>query len=314
MSAGPVAGISLALLAATAYNVGLIQEKRALARMPALDVRRLPRLIAGLVTEPAWLAGFALMLVGLACQVVVLTFEPVSVVQPVLASGVALVLVLSRLVLRERLGAVETWCVVAMALCVVLLAASAGGAGGTGTGVGHHADPAWMAVVAIPSAAVGLLVAASPLLGRSVRHTAAVCFGIGTGLLYGVAALAIKALSGILVGHRLFGGPGAAGLAASLVSSPYLYVFGGCSAAAMLLYQVGLQSCRASILVPVSTVTGSVYFLIAGTWLFHEHLPASPGKLGLRLAAIAVAGLVVITLSRQAPEPAPGYLAGARRR
>jgi drug/metabolite transporter (DMT)-like permease len=309
VSAGPLAGISLALLAATAYNVGLIQEKRALARMPALDLRRVPRLIVGLVTEPAWLAGFALMLVGLACQVVVLTFEPVSVVQPVLASGVALVLVLSRLVLRERLGTVETWCVAAMAVCVVLLAASAGGASGTGTGVGHHADPGWMAAVAIPSAVVGLLVAVSPLRGRSVAPTAAIRFGIGTGLLYGVAALAIKALSGILVGHH-----GAAGIAAGLVSSPYLYVFGGCSAAAMLAYQVGLQSCRASILVPVSTATGSMYFLIAGTWLFHEHLPASPGKLGLRLAAIAVAGLVVITLSRQAPEPAPGYLAGARRR
>jgi len=310
MSAGPLAGISLALLAAAAYNVGLIQEKRALARMPALDLRRVPRLIAGLVTDPAWLAGFALMLVGLACQVVVLTFEPVSVVQPVLASGVALVLVLSRLVLRERLGALETWCVAAMAVCVVLLAASAGGTGGTGTGVGHHADPGWMAVVAVPSVVVGLLVAASPLRARPVRQTAAVWFGIGTGLLYGVAALAIKALSGIMAGHHLLSGQSAAGL----VSSPYLYVFCGCSAAAMLAYQVGLQSCRASILIPVSTVTGSVYFLIAGTWLFHEHLPASPGKLGLRLAAIAVAGLVVITLSRREPEPAPGYLAGARRR
>src|SRR6516164_9143228 len=103
MSAGPYAGISLALVATTAYNVGLIQEKRALGRMPALDVRRVPHMIAGLLTDPAWLAGFALMLLGLACQTIVLTFEPVSVVQPVLASGVALVLVLSRLVLRERL-------------------------------------------------------------------------------------------------------------------------------------------------------------------------------------------------------------------
>jgi drug/metabolite transporter (DMT)-like permease len=317
VSAGPYAGISLALLAATAYNVGLIQEKRALARMPALDVRRVPRLVAGLLTEPAWLAGFALMLVGLACQTIVLTFEPVSVVQPVLASGVALVLVLSRLVLRERLGAAETWCVAAMAVCVVLLAASAGGTGtGTGNGAGHHADPRWMAAVMIPSAVIGLLVAASPLRGRPVRHTAAVWFGVGTGLLYGVAALAIKALSGILVANH-----GAASIVTGVVSSPYLYVLGASSAAAMLLYQVGLQSCRASILVPVSTVTGSVYFLIAGTWLFHEHLPASPGRLGLRLAAIAVAGLVVITLSRQAPDQAgagaaavPGYAAGARRR
>jgi drug/metabolite transporter (DMT)-like permease len=245
------------------------------------------------------------MLVGLACQIIVLTFEPVSVVQPVLASGVALVLVLSRLVLRERLGAVELWCVAALAVCVILLAASTGGAG---AGAGHHASPAWMALVAVPTAVTGLLVAASPLRRRSRSHrtSAAVCFGVGTGLLYGVAALAIKGLSGILVGYHGVGYYRAAGLAAGLVSSPYLYVLAGCSAAAMLLYQVGLQSCRASILVPISTVTGSVYFLIAGTWLFHEHLPAGPVRLGLRLAAIAVAGIVLITLSRQDPDPASG--------
>jgi hypothetical protein len=312
MSAGPYTGIVLALLATTAYNVGLVQEKRALGRMATLDLRRIPHVIAGLLSDPAWLAGFALMLLGLACQTIVLTFEPVSVVQPVLASGVALVLVLSRLVLRERLGAVELRCVAAMAVCVILLAASAGG---KGTGAGHHASPAWMAAVAIPSAVVGLLVAASPLRDRSRRGrapNAAVRFGVGTGLLYGVAALAIKGLSGILVANH-----GAASIAAGVLSSPYLYVFAGASAAAMLLYQVGLQSCRASILVPVSTVTGSVYFLIAGTWLFHEQLPADPAKLVLRLAAIAVAGFVIVTLSRQAQDPGaaesspaavPGYL------
>ena len=293
----PYAGISLALLATAAYNVGMIQEKRALERMATLDVRRVPHLIASLLTAPAWLAGFALMLLGLACQTIVLTFEPVSVVQPVLASGVALVLVLSRLVLRERLGAVEFRCVAAMAVCVILLAASVGG---KDTGAGHHASPGWMAAVAIPSAVIGLLVGASPLRGRSLSDrapNAAVRFGVGTGLLYGVAALAIKGLSGILVHSH-----GAASIVAGVLSSPYLYVFAGSSAAAMLLYQVGLQSCRASILVPVSTVTGSAYFLIAGTWLFHEHLPADPAKLVLRLAAIAVAGFVIIALSRQAQD------------
>src|SRR5579872_4761305 len=289
------AGIALALLAATSYNVGLIQEKRALTRMPALDLRlrRVPRVIASLLADPAWLAGFALMLLGLACQIVVL---------PVLASGVALVLVLSRVVLRERLGAVEFRCVAAMAVSVVLLAASEGRAGG---GAGHHASPGWMAAVAVPSVVIGLLIGASPLRRRSPGYrgpAAGVCFGVGTGLLYGVAALAIKGLSGILVGphHALH-------IAAGILASPYLYVLAGCSAAAMLLYQVALQSCRASIVVPVSNVTGSVYFMIAGTWLFHEHLPTSPAKLGLRLAAIVVAGFVLVALSRQAAEePLPG--------
>ena len=142
MSAAPYAGIALALLSSAAYNVGLIEEKRALGRMPALDVRRVPHAIASLLADPAWLAGFALMLLGLACQIVVLTFEPVSVVQPVLASGVALVLVLSRLVLLERLGAVEFWCVAAMAVSVILLPPRPAG---RAAGPGHHASPgaAW---------------------------------------------------------------------------------------------------------------------------------------------------------------------------
>jgi len=296
MSAGPYAGVGLALLATTSYNVGLVLEKRALERMPALQVRRVVQMFVSLATEPAWLAGFGLMLTGLACQIVVLTFEPVSVVQPVLASGIALVLLLSRLVLRERLGRVELSCAAAMAVSVILLALSSGG---TGAGAGHSASSAWLAVVIVPSFALGLLIAAFPLRARARKHRAPVmgiCYGLGTGMLYGVAALAIKALSSVLVRDHT-----AAGIATGLLSSPYLYVLAVCSVAAMALFQVALQSCRASIVVPASSVASSAYFLIAGTWLFHEHLPATPGKLGLRLAGIAVAGFVLIALARQAP-------------
>jgi drug/metabolite transporter (DMT)-like permease len=298
--------------------VGLVLEKRALGQMPALDMRRPPRVVLTLLTSRAWLAGFALMLAGLGCQTVVLTFEPVSIVQPVLASGVAVVLVLSRLVLRERLGGAETWCVAAIAFSVVLLALSATG---TSTEAGHRASPAWMAAVMIPSVTVGLLVAGSSLRNRSRKHgvpARGVGYGIGTGLLYGVAALAIKALSGILVSHHT-----AVSIVTGVISSPYLYVLGVCLVVAMLLFQAALQACRASIVVPVSSVASSVYFVVAGTWLFHEHLPASPVRLGLRLAGIALAALVLVMLSRRVPDEAPGpaddravpsYLADVRRR
>lgn len=298
MSVAAYAGIPLALFTTSAYNTGLILEKRALGRMPALEVRRVVHVVGSLLASPAWLAGFALMLTGLACQVIVLTFEPVSVVQPVLASGVALVLVLSRLVLRERLGGAEAWCVGVMAGSVVLLAFSAGG---TGAETGHSSSPGLMAVVIVPSVLLGLAVAASPLLGHSGRHRApatGICFGLGTGLLYGVASLATKGLSDILSGHHSL-----TGLAAGIVASPYLYVLGGCSAAALLLYQAALQACRASILIPVSSVASSVYFVLAGTWLFHEHIPADPVKLGLRVAGIALAGVVLVVLSRREAAP-----------
>jgi uncharacterized membrane protein len=175
----------------------------------------------------------------------------------------------------------------------------------------------------IPSVVLGVLVASSSLRARTRKHGApvtGVCFGIGTGLLYGVATLSIKALSGILVSQHT-----AAGIAAGVLSSPYLYVLGGCLVVAMLLFQAALQACRASIVVPVSSVVSSAYVVIAGTWLFHEHLPASPVRLGLRLTGIVLATPVLVLLSRQAPERAPrgpadltqtvpSYLADVRRR
>jgi drug/metabolite transporter (DMT)-like permease len=291
-------GIPLALVTTSAFNTGLILEKRALTRMSALNLRQAGHVIVSLLSSPAWLAGFALMLTGLACQVLVLTFEPISLVQPILASGVALTLVLSRLVLRERLGGGESWCVAVLAVSLVLLALSQGAAEGN-TARPPSLVPMFAAVV--PSIIAGLLITASPRRVYKGRHRTAatgICAGIGTGLLYGVGALMTKGLSGIL--NRDHTVPS---LVLGIISSPYLYLLFGCSAAALLLYQAALQACRASILIPLSNVVSSVYFVIAGTWLFHEHLPASPVKLGLRLAGIAAAGLVIIVLSRQSARP-----------
>jgi multidrug transporter EmrE-like cation transporter len=86
-----------------------------------------------------------------------------------------------------------------------------------------------------------------------------------------------------------------------------------CSAAGLLLFQTALQRCRISIVAPVSNVLGSVYFIVVGTWLFHERLPTDPVRLTLRLVGILVAVGVVVLLSRQpdAGQPAPAGRAGS---
>src|SRR5215472_13578246 len=119
--------VVVALLATTAYHLGLILEKRALANLPAIDARRALRLLRILLTAPAWLAGFGLMLCGFGLQVVALTLAPVSVVQPILGSGVVILLVLSRIVLRERLGRLELGCVLCVAASIAAIALSATG-------------------------------------------------------------------------------------------------------------------------------------------------------------------------------------------
>jgi drug/metabolite transporter (DMT)-like permease len=290
-------GLGLALLSTTAYNYGLIVEKQALGQLPAIGGGgRIVSFVASLATSPRWLAGFTLMLFGLAFQVLALIFAPVTLVQPVIASGVAVVIVLSRLVLHERLGRLQYACVAVMALSVVLLALSAEGAPAQ---VGHQVSGVRLGVIAIASCLLALAAAVSALrAGGHGRPGGAVSFGVATGLLYGVAALAIKGLSGTLVhGHGRGHGIGAVVL--TLLSSPYLYVMAACSAAGLLLFQTALQRCRISIVAPVSNVLGSVYFIVAGTWLFHERLPTDPVRLALRLVGILVACGVVVLLSRQ---------------
>ena len=318
MTGSTALAIALALATTTAFNCGLILEKRALSAMPGLNPREPARVIVSLLSSPAWLAGLGLMLAGLGCQVIVLSLEPISIVQPVLAAGVAIMLVLSRLVLRERLGPAESACVAVMAASLVVLALSQDAA---------HAkaapEPAALPALAlvVPSLAAGLLIAAWPWLaghaatgdaksaapqsrapGSTATESAAMTMltGIGVGLLYGVSALATKGLSAVLVRQH-----GAMSLAAGILASPYLYLLGACSAVAMLLYQAALQACRAAILIPITNIVSNGYFLIAGTWLFREPLPASPVKLDLRVAGIVAAAVVLVILSSRSAQPRP---------
>jgi drug/metabolite transporter (DMT)-like permease len=295
-------GLGLALLSTTAYNYGLVVEKQALGQLPQIGGGRIVSFVVSLATSPRWLAGFTLMLFGLAFQVLALFFAPVTLVQPVIAAGVAVVLVLSRLVLHERLGRLQYVCVAVMALSVVLLALSAEG---TPAQVGHQVSGVRLAIIAIASVllALGFAVSALRASGRQPGQPGnGVSFGIATGLLYGVAALAIKGVSGTLLHHH-----GIGGTLVAVASSPYPYVMAACSAAGLLLFQTALQRCRISIVAPVSNVLGSVYFIVAGTWLFHERLPSDPVRLALRIGGILVACGVVVLLSRQpdASQPAP---------
>jgi drug/metabolite transporter (DMT)-like permease len=294
--------VVVALLATTAYHLGLIVEKRALARLPAIDARHALRLLRVLLTAPSWLAGFVLMLCGFALQVIALTLAPVSVVQPVLGSGVVILLVLSRIVLRETLKRLELACVLAMAVAIVAIALSAVGSPGK---VGHEASGSVLAAVAVPAVLIAVGLGASALRlnpgGRHRMPSIGVSYAVASGLLYGVATLAIKAMSGTIAQHAKLDG----GLVLAVATSPFPYVAVGCSAFGMLIFQTGLQRCKVSIVGPVSNITGSVFFLVIGTWLFGERLPADPAKLALRVAGIVLAAVVVAALSRRPSQAAP---------
>lgn len=309
MTAGPGLGIAVAAVATTSYNVGLILEKRALRRLPPIDARRAVALLRTVLLDPAWMIGFALMSCGLGFQVVALTLAPVSVVQPVIGSGVVILVVLSAVVLRERLGRLELGCVLAVVVAISAIALSATGAAGH---VGHQASGLLITAVAVPTCLVALAIASTSLRtaahGKHRAPAIGVAYGLSSGLLYGVATLALKALSGDIFHHSAR----VTDVVLAVLTSPYPYLTVVCSAVALLIFQTGLQRCRVSIVGPVSNITGSVFFLIAGTWLFGERLPTNPLGLALRLGGILAAGVAVTVLSRQPTSAEDIAVPGAR--
>jgi drug/metabolite transporter (DMT)-like permease/uncharacterized protein YbaR (Trm112 family) len=280
-------GIGLALVGTTAYNVGFVLEKRALAVLPSIELRAPLRLLRTLFTAPAWLLGLMCMVVGLGCQVVVLQLLPISLAQPLQAAGIAALLLLAWLLLGERPGRRDWWRLAAVLAAVVLLGLSGDAKTEPGT---RPADvPVIAGVLALSGlVAVGMSGAAGGLR-RIARPGTGMSAGLAAGLLYGIAGLGLKALSS-QIAHR-----GVAGAVAALPRSPYLYVVVIASGAGMLVFQTALQRFRASVVIPTSNVAGSCYVLALGTWLFHENLPTEPIALTLRVAGFAatVSALVI---------------------
>jgi drug/metabolite transporter (DMT)-like permease len=309
MTAHP--GIILAVVATVIYNLGFICEKRALDRLPAIEAHRLGHLARTLFTAPAWLAGFLLICCGLILQVLVLSLEPLTVAQPLQASGVVVTILFSRLLLHERLGRAELTCIGIIAVAVALLSLSNGH--GPGTEAGTHAAGAAIAVAALPACLVVpviyYLAHRASRRHRRPRRVTGVSYGCCAGLVYGFSGVALKALSASIFTTP----PAREGLLAAAVASPYLYAMLASCAIGMCLFQVALQRGRASIVMPISLVISTGYLVVIGSWLFHERLPTSPVPLAMRLggAVAAIAAPVILTVisERGAGRPAPADVA-----
>jgi drug/metabolite transporter (DMT)-like permease len=289
-------GVALALAAAVAYNAGYLLEKQALTALPRLQARPVA-LVRTVVRSRRWVAGFLAMLVGLALQVIALTLAPVMVVQVVLAAGVLAVVVLARLVLGERIGS-RDWAALALVLAAVVAIAVSAGAGARLI----HTVPADRfagVVVLVAGLALALAwLARRDRWGGGRREIAGVA--LAAGLLYGIGALAEKAVATNLVGRGMVAG------AVTALGTAYPWVFVVATFGGMVAFQVGLQRQPASVLVPLANVVSTGCALIGASVVFGELLiPAGwwalPRWLGFVAVVAAVAVLVAEPEDRRAP-------------
>jgi drug/metabolite transporter (DMT)-like permease len=261
-----IGGIAVALAAACCYELAYVVQ--ALEARQAGDGARVePTLLARLLRRPRWVAGTALSGVGALLQIWALTLAPLTVVQPTLALGLVLLLVLSATVLHESVGRREQLGVALIVAGVAVVALSAA------PEVGEGGDP--LAVLLLVA-----LLAIPTLLPFALRSLADARLRV-------LAAAAGDALAA--VGLKLAADAAAPG------TWPLVAAYAAGAAAAGLLALTAemsaLQRIAATRVAPVVLAGQVLVPALAGPLVFDEQWGRSPlGGVVLALALLTVAG------------------------
>jgi drug/metabolite transporter (DMT)-like permease len=91
-------GVIAAVAAGCLYNLAVVVQKSQAEVVSETGVA----ILGPLMTRPVWLFGVALQVLGLVFHGYALTEAPVTVVQPIIASGIAFLVIFAALILRER--------------------------------------------------------------------------------------------------------------------------------------------------------------------------------------------------------------------
>jgi hypothetical protein len=279
-------GLTLALVSAIAVNWAYSREHDAAAAMPRFSPRRPLRFVSLLLGDRRWVGAFATETAGWLVYVAALRLAPISLVQAVCASGVAVLALVSSHGHPGRLARREQVAVLAAMAGLVLLALSLVDT--------HQADqaPDWAPVLV--------------WLGCSSAAALALAF-FGAGLARGPAL-------GLAAGLFFAGGD----ISAKLV------VYGGLWLAAIVIlivcYSLGTSVLQGSFQhgdaltgAGLATLATNAVPIAAGFVVFGEELPGG-ARSGLQLAAFAclVAGAVLLARVPKAADvpAAPEQLAG----
>jgi drug/metabolite transporter (DMT)-like permease len=267
-------GIGLALLASLCFALGNIIEKLAVDRMSRFSLRDLRGAVATLATSKLWLAGAALSLVGLPMQILAYSRITISIVQSIGVAGVVVLLVIARLALHEHLEKRESigFALALASLVLVLLSLSR-----TSDIAGTMSSPGAAVIIASCTLAVVMAVLATPALRND---TGGFVYGCVAGLLYGLSGVGAKGLATLIA---QYGWPG---WFRHGIASPYLYLFLGCWALGLGVFQAGIQRSRVGVVGSLSTVVSSTYVVVMGMIIFHEHFPADAPMRALRIAGL----------------------------
>ena len=270
-------GIAAAVASSTFYSLGIALQAMD-ARETSHDEHLRLALAWGLVRRARWLAGTGLSILGFPLQVVALLLAPLVVVQPSLAAGLLVLLIVGERMLGERAGRYEYLAVGAIVIGVVGAALCA-----PPRETAHTAERLTITLVLVGLGLASLLPYALRWLGRSYASVTMV----GAGLAFAWSGVATKLASDDL-------SSGHVGVAAAWALST-----AAASGVGVLSEMSALQSRPAIQVAPVVFVTQTVVPVILAPLLLGEHFSATPlGGVPLGFSvALLVAGAAALARS-----------------
>lgn len=272
-----ILAIGFGLAAAICFALASVLQQRAAKQQERRRVLD-PRLLARLSRTRLWLFGWIPDGAAVVLQALALRYGPLTLVQPLLTSGLFLAVLIEAPLDRRRVRARELTGITVglLGVAAFLIAAD------PGAGVTQPSARAWYAV----AAGAGLAITGSVLASLRVPESArAALLGVATGVAYGVAAALLKA-----VVSRYHGSLPHVLLDWRTVLLVLVALLG------MLLNQNAFQSGRIAAPLTALTLTNPITSVIIGLTAFREMPSVSPPRIVvLGVAAIAIACGVVLT-------------------
>jgi drug/metabolite transporter (DMT)-like permease len=270
-------GIGLAAAVALMTNLASLLKHRGCRQAQPVSLDHPLASLRGLAASPWFAAGWGLAALAWLAHIAALSLAPISLVQAVLAGGAVTLAVLSQRLFGERVER-RQW---------LALALGGGGLALLAATLPHfHGAHSSFSVAAIVSFEGGLvLLAAGVALGHRAPRLAerrGVLLAVLAGLLFALAGIAIKALTGGADGWPLI---------ASLLGLTV-----ACGALAQYTAVAALQSGGAIETIGLMGIVANATQILGGILVFGDPLSPSPLGITLQVTALAMVCLSALLL------------------
>jgi drug/metabolite transporter (DMT)-like permease len=264
------AAILLAVVAAVGFNVAAAFQKAAAVRLPRLSFPPERRAIRAFLTNGPWMRAFLLAVASEGCFLVAAANAPISLLQPILGTGLVVLAGFSVFYLEEELSTGEWIGIFTLIAGLAMLGASA-----ESGEVRDLEAVSWTRLIGLTLSLSALVFAVKTIRDRRGEGLSIeLAVGAASGVMIGIGALFTRVtLLELKAGNLLLGAPLILVTLTSLLSGVFTQ-------------QGGFQRGRAMTVTALLAVLNKVIAIFGGMFALGEVLPEDPVKQSLRVAAL----------------------------